>query len=160
MERVLEKYRYQYVKQVLSNFFFFFLFFFSISKNFAKYHLHAKFRISLTIQTEIADGGIICACPHPDIPMCKKPSLFRVNSYQMTFSSFHTCSDAEAAVVQCTTQAPSTLPRSPISNRMTQDPDHLLQCCQVTICDCAHFLVCKRESGSCGRLTEILSFCG
>ena len=43
-------------------------------------------------------------------PICKKPSLFRINSYQMTFSSFHTCSDAKATVVQCTTQEPLTLP--------------------------------------------------
>ena len=97
---------------------------FSIQKDFAKYYIHAKFRINRTIQNNNYRRGRIC--PHPDImAIYKKPSLFRLNSYQMNFSSFHTCSDAEATVVQCTTQEPWTLPRSPISNCMSQDPDHL-----------------------------------
>ena len=35
----------------------FFRIFFSISRNIAKYYLHAKFQINWTIQTEITEGG-------------------------------------------------------------------------------------------------------
>ena len=74
------------------------------------------------------------------MPIVKKTSLFRVNSCQKNFSSFHICSGAEATV----NVPASTLPCSPISNRMTQDPDHfsgLLHCCQITVRDqTVHFL--------------------
>ena len=48
--------------------------------NFVKYHLNAKFQISWPIQTEIIEGGGGGRIsPPPAIPICKKPSLFRVN---------------------------------------------------------------------------------
>ena len=62
--------------RVLSNFLaIFFKFFFSISRNFTKFYLHAKFQINWTIQTEITEG--VAEYASPVIPICKKPSLFR-----------------------------------------------------------------------------------
>ena len=54
----------------------FFFEFFSISRNFVRYYLRAKFQINWTIQTEITEEGRIC--PPPAIPICKNPGLFRV----------------------------------------------------------------------------------
>ena len=51
---------------VLGNFLaIFFLNFFSISRNFTKYDLHAKFQINWTIQTEITEGGAESVLPRP-----------------------------------------------------------------------------------------------
>ena len=69
---------YQHFEQLPGNFF---RIFFSISRNFAKYYMHAKFQIKWTIQTEITDGGGGRICPLPTIPICKKPGLFRVNCF-------------------------------------------------------------------------------
>ena len=55
---------------ILSNFWAFFPIFFSISINFAKCCLLAKFQTNWTIQTEIIGGAAI--------PICIKPGLFRV----------------------------------------------------------------------------------
>ena len=61
---------------ILSNFL---VIFFSISRNFTQYYLHAKFQINRTIQTEI--------CPLPAIPICKKPTLYRVKTSLFARSS-------------------------------------------------------------------------
>ena len=50
---------------ILSNFMAIFQNFFSISRNFTKYHLHAKFQISWTIQTEITEGQNLPPPPPP-----------------------------------------------------------------------------------------------
>ena len=55
--------------------------FFSISRNFTKYYLHAKFQINWTIQTEITEGVRIS--PPLAIPICKKPNLFRVKGFRL-----------------------------------------------------------------------------
>ena len=60
---------------VLSNFLaIFFQIFFSIWRNVTMYYLHAKFQINWTIQKEITEWGRIPLA----LPICKKPSLFRV----------------------------------------------------------------------------------
>ena len=51
--------------RILSNFLAIFSDFFSISRNFTKYYLHAKFQINWTIQTEITEGGADSAPPLP-----------------------------------------------------------------------------------------------
>ena len=54
MERVLKNVDIS----ILSNFLaVFFQIFFSISRNFAKYSLHAKFQVNWTIETKITGGG-------------------------------------------------------------------------------------------------------
>ena len=44
---------------------FFLQIFSSISRNFTKYYLHAKFQINWTIQTEITEGGKMPPTPQP-----------------------------------------------------------------------------------------------
>ena len=56
---------------------FFFQFFFSISRNFVKQYLHAKFQINWSHSTEITEGAE-SVLPQ-SYPICKKLSLFRVN---------------------------------------------------------------------------------
>ena len=73
MERVLEKCWYHHFEQLPGNVSGIYC---SISRNFTKYYLHAKFQINWTIQTEITEGGQIL--PSLVIPICKKPALFKV----------------------------------------------------------------------------------
>ena len=58
---------------ILSNFLTLFSDFFSISRNFTKYYLHAKFQINWTIQTEITEGGRICPPPPQPYQSAKSP---------------------------------------------------------------------------------------
>ena len=51
----------------------FFQTFFSISRNFIKFNLHAKFQINWTIQTEITGGGQNLSPPWP-YPSAKSPA--------------------------------------------------------------------------------------
>ena len=60
---------------ILSNFLAIFFGFFSISRNFTKYYLHAKFQINWTIQTEITGGAESDPPGHTNL---QKPGLFRV----------------------------------------------------------------------------------
>ena len=75
MERVLKKCLYQHFGQ-LGNFF---QIFFSISRNFTKYYLHAKFQINWTIQTEIR-GGAESALPRP-YQSAKSPACLGLTGY-------------------------------------------------------------------------------
>ena len=61
---------------ILSNFLAIFSNFFLISRNFAKYYLHAQFQINWTIQTEITEGGGVGG--GRIIPICIMPGLFRI----------------------------------------------------------------------------------
>ena len=64
---------------ILSNFLAIFANFFSISRNFTKNYLHAKFQINWTIRTEITLGGGGRSPSPPAIPICiLQPGLFRV----------------------------------------------------------------------------------
>ena len=59
---------------VLSNFLAIFFEFFSISRNFTKYYLHAKFQINWSIQTEITGGGgENLPCPGHTNPQKSRP---------------------------------------------------------------------------------------
>ena len=63
---------------ILSNFLAMFLkSFFSISRNFTKYYLHAKFQINWIIQTEITEGAE-SPPPPPPYQSANKPGLFGV----------------------------------------------------------------------------------
>ena len=75
MEQVLKKCWYQRFEQLPDSLF---RIFFSISRNFTKDYLHAKFQTNWTIQTEIRGGGGGRICLPPTIPICKKPGLFTV----------------------------------------------------------------------------------
>ena len=53
---------------------------FSISRNFAKYYLHAKFQINWTIQTEITEGAESVPC-HTNLQKAWVKDLFSIQLY-------------------------------------------------------------------------------
>ena len=64
---------------ILSNFLAIFSDFFSISRNFTKYYLHAKFQINWSIQTEITEGGRICPPPLQPYQSAKRLACLGIN---------------------------------------------------------------------------------